>query len=278
MRETIEKIIYEKNKHAINISPDFITNCLQSTYCSTNGCFAFNTSEKSDTNSIMFDELYKILNTPTSNRYTKIQELYKEIIISAFCVLNISRKANNPPPVPYMDINELKRVFFADISTKEQFANFIEQGKRIVGMITNTCGTYDTRESFNDKVSDLIVTPQIYDISIITSPLVHDKKTIFGDFEEIINSPYNKFIQNYKKILMYKERIRRFINMVDNSNAISAIGTLESIERMSKYYTVDTLCKAEAFDNKYKSLYRENPTNGGKHTRKRKQKNIPRII
>ena len=38
--------------------------------------------------------------------------MYKDILVGVFCVINISKKANNPPPVPYVDINDLKRLVY----------------------------------------------------------------------------------------------------------------------------------------------------------------------
>ena len=36
--------------------------------------------------------------------------MYNDILVGVFCVINISKEANNPPPVPYVDINDLKRL------------------------------------------------------------------------------------------------------------------------------------------------------------------------
>ena len=56
--------------------------------------------------------MFSFINGSENNSESK-EQFYKDIVVSIFGVLNISRKANNPPPVPYIDINELKRLYYS---------------------------------------------------------------------------------------------------------------------------------------------------------------------
>ena len=187
VRDVISKILHEKNKTSISISPDFIDDCLEK-YCYTNeGCFGFDEtnvdSEReslSETGSVIFDEIYKVLNE--TQKYQAIEELYKDIIVSVFCVFNISRTANNPPPTPYMDINNLKHAFFSGLNS-DNYSDFNSFSKEIIRMITEKCESpnFEPKDGFNDKVGDLMKIRSkqrtVLDNSV--------ENTIFNEFENI---------------------------------------------------------------------------------------------
>ena len=77
-----------------------------------------------------------------------------------------------------------------------------------------------------------------------------------------------------------KSYLLDFLTKVDNNNAISAIGTIEFIDKLSKLNSVATICNGDELDNttienykkefNFKSLY--SPSIGGKNTRRRKDK------
>jgi hypothetical protein len=256
VRDVISKVLYEKNKTAISISPDYIDECLTKYCLSSEGCFNFekpkDTKSPDKTGSVIFDEIYNVLSQGDGagvKKYATVQDLYKDIIVSVFCVFNISRGANNPPPVPYMDINDLKRIFFSGISTKEDYDTFKELGTKITKMIEMPCdpNTFKPKDGFNDKVGDLMNTPQILD-SVKEDYLSGANKTIFGEFKHILTRDWVSVEENYTSNLLLKERIKRFIQMVDKSNAVSAIGTLEFLDNISKYNAVQTICNSSTDD------------------------------
>jgi hypothetical protein len=116
IRKTIKHILYEKHQlsNAIMHSPNIIDMCLTS-YCPTQqNCFAF---EKQDDYvdgkyHNLIDEIHKTLYNDKDKN-----EFYRDIAICLFGVFNISRCANNPPPIQYIDINRLKQITY---STQEQ--------------------------------------------------------------------------------------------------------------------------------------------------------------
>lgn len=244
VREVIKKILFEKNKESINITPNFIDICFKN-YCPhRRNCFSFDTfgnqQTPNTTGSVIFDEIYKELQSQKG--YQTPQEMYKNIIISIFCVFNISRGANNPPPTPYLDINKFKSIYyfenmFSENGFEQNQKEFITQGERIIKMIS---------ETFKDKVADL---------QTIKSPST-PTNTIYNLFVKVINyfkDPLNtnKLQQTYNT--SYKGYVKELIDMIDNNNAVSAIGTLEFIDQITKFNTIKNTCIAN--DEKYLQPY-----------------------
>lgn len=112
IRNTIKKILFKKHEisTAIMHSPNIIDMCLKS-YCpAQQNCFAVkNPDEILDrTYSVnLIDEIYRKIHSTNEN---PPDNFYKDITICLFGVFNISRCANNPPPIQYIDINRLKQI------------------------------------------------------------------------------------------------------------------------------------------------------------------------
>lgn len=123
MRNMIRYVLQQKNKNMLDIVPNYINICLDK-YCPNHkNCFSFETNEKDSEEqpvSIIFKQIelyftnYAITKYKSnkSNKEFNSEELYNDLILSVFCVLNISKNANDPPKVPYIDINELKRIVY----------------------------------------------------------------------------------------------------------------------------------------------------------------------
>ena len=112
MRNTIKYILTQKHisSQALFSSPSFVDQCLKS-YCPT-GVNCFDTQPdityKPD-DDLLFKQIKADLISVTTD--AKQQGFYKDIVLCIFGVFNISRLADNPPKVPYIDINNLKRLF-----------------------------------------------------------------------------------------------------------------------------------------------------------------------
>ena len=242
VREVIKKILFEKNKDSINITPNFIDICFKN-YCPQHSnCFNFDIlNEKSiqqdKTGSVIFDEIYKELKEIKG--YEAPQKMYEDIIISIFCVFNISRGANNPPPTPYLDINKLKLLFYyEDIVNKPSLQDeFIEEASNIINKIM---------VEFKDKVGDL---------TTIKSN-ISKQKSIF-DLLNQVKEYFNTHTNNIDKKTynqLYKFFIKEFIDMIDKSNAVSAIGTLEFLDQIAKFNTIKSICNSQEIKEKQPNL------------------------
>lgn len=121
LREMIREILMFKNKDMLHVIPNYVNICFDK-YCPTHkGCFSFNSTvrknqKNNSQNSLIIQEIQRYFNdTKDSSYWTKGEinvHLYRDLVLCIFCVLNISKGANNPPPVPYVDINELKRIVY----------------------------------------------------------------------------------------------------------------------------------------------------------------------
>jgi len=281
VREVIKKILFEKNKNSINITPNFIDVCFKN-YCPQHSnCFSFDVSndksmEQDKTGSVIFDEIYNELKEIKG--YETPQKMYEDIIISIFCVFNISRGANNPPPTPYLDINKLKLLFYyEDLINKTSIQEeFIKQATRIIDMITN---------GFKDKVGDLVTIKSNISKQKSIFYLFNQVKSYFEENKNIIDkNTYNR---------LHKFFIKEFIDMIDKSNSVSAIGTLEFLDQIAKFNTIKTICNSQNIqtnlidrfnrNNVMKQLYQE--FDGGmkkkytkKHRLHKEKKNTKRYV
>jgi hypothetical protein len=249
IREVIKRILFEKNKDSINISPNFVDICLKN-YCPQgSNCFKFDVfsePNKKTTGSVIFDEIYNYLKLTGDTQYT-IEKMYQDIIVSIFCVFNISRGANNPPPTPYLDINRLKLLYYYEDILNEKKQEFIKESEKIIEMI-------DIK--FADKTNGLKL-------------IVNEKGvSIFDNFKTKVKSGFTTSGKNFQTLYndSYETKIQEFIDMIDKNNAVSSIGTLEFLDQIAKFNTVKTVCNTsdtdfvpdnlrETFMHEMKSLY-----------------------
>ena len=119
LRDEIKHIMTIKNKDALSVMPNYIDICFDQ-YCPDHkDCFGFDSQITKDTippeasasNASIMGAVREFL---TDNKYGDDEKINKDILISIFCVFNISRMANNPPPVPYVDINKLSLIHISE--------------------------------------------------------------------------------------------------------------------------------------------------------------------
>jgi hypothetical protein len=222
IRKTIKQILFVKHKlsNAVMHSPNIIDMCLKS-YCPTQqNCFAFEEQDDSDddNNHNLIDEIHKTLyNSEDKDNF------YRDITICLFGVFNISRCANNPPPIQYIDINRLKQIAY---SKQEQssiiqpvFEKLQNDIKRFNMEYLNTYG----------YLTDVLL-PKL-GINKAVDDITYSKMTEDGS--------------TYKNDKTIKAIIEEIINEIDTSNAASAVGVLEFLDQMTKFSTSNTLCFLE---------------------------------
>ena len=231
IRNTIKEMLIEKNKNVLYNSPEYIDACLE-TYCPNfENCFELNDTQ-SDPDKIpssIFNEIMVYLNEFGGKEYKSKKEFYKEIVVSVFCVFNISRQANNPPPTPYIDINRMKQLFYYEsIVTPIKRGEFIKLYNYVIG---------DIKTKYKDKVSGLL------EIKIKNNR--GEDVILYEKMEELIRAlTVEKNV--YELTQEQADLITKFIVMIDNSNAVSAIGTLEFLDQMAKFNTVNTVCSSNS--------------------------------
>ena len=239
IRDTVNEILIEKGKDVLLQAPDIISDCLKD-YCPTlSNCFQLTpVMNKKTEYSIIFDDVYKYLRNETPDKYLRNEtpdnynktRFYKEVLVCVFCVLNISRKANDPPLVSYLDMNDLKKKYY---STNASIDN----------IKTNVSDLINKIETYNSKVED-------------EHGLVDVIQKDLGELKQFNETTTNNSDNQAKST--YKEALEKVMTQVDNSNAVSAMGTLIFTDKIAKLNTVNTVCQPTLDDTitkSYKPLY-----------------------
>jgi hypothetical protein len=231
IRDTVNEILIEKGKKVLLQAPDIISDCLED-YCPTlSDCFQLTpVMNKKTEYSIIFDDVYQYL-TQSNVGYTKT-DFYKEVLVCVFCVLNISRKANDPPLVSYLDMNDLKKQYYYTEAS-------IDAIKANVSKLISNVEYYNKQEENKHGLVDVVQ----------------------KDLDELkeLNGNITSNSDGQAKST-YKNTLERVMNQVDNSNAISTMGTLIFTDKIAKLNTTDTVCQPTLGDDNsklYKHLYPE---------------------
>jgi hypothetical protein len=238
IRDLINYIIIEKNKYKLTLSPPFVNECLNF-YCTKESCFELKNNEMYDTYNKRLSDINNIeINIKNNLPFksiifnTIIDELgikVKDVIISVFCVFNISKGANNPPPVPYISINKLKYYYY-----NKKFNEFKKEiSKFYFDPTKNNTNTSETKFD-NDCILSNYNNEKIK--NIIDSSDFKNIMAIMKNIKNFENEEFNKIII-------------KFFNLIDNFNAASAIGTLEFVDSLSKYNTISNICDMKNFKN-----------------------------
>jgi hypothetical protein len=243
IRENIKDIITVKSQDKVFNSPDYIDICLEQ-YCPTHAdCFKTNPitdMTNLEIKSVLIKSIYEYIKGADKPDYS-IEQFYKDILISIFCVFNISRQANNPPPVPYIDINDLKIdvATYPEEENAENKQNIINHLKRLYYKLNNGKKLIHDLLEYADET-----TFEPHQVSVILSSTEYNE--IYKD---------NKIFEGFDI-----ETIKKFIETIDNNNAVSAIGTLEFVDQIAKYNTTKTICSSNKIGDanvaRYKDAYR----------------------
>jgi hypothetical protein len=216
MREAIKYILSKKheNSDALFHSPDFIDICLQS-YCPT-GINCFNTATSANAPESLIDEIYKHL-YPVPNDDSK-NKFYTDIVISVLCVFNVSRLADNPPTVPYIDINNLKQIYY------------------------NKDSAYSQQYPLLWALHKLKL--QIDDLKLKHSPLFYRGLMTLIDaaIADYKDKPDNVLTITRENSGRFMVDLTKLIQTIDIHNAASTIGTLEFLDQLAKFNSVNNLC------------------------------------
>ncbi len=210
-REIIQNMILSRNANSIRLIPPFSDSCLPY-YCINNDCFT-QPYVKNISHNVIFNSIQKEIG----------ESNYSKLLICIFMVLNISPLANNPPPIPYIDIYKLNRIYYK-IKNNETY----------------------TIASFKKIINDLfdLITIEFKDKSALLQS--KDEFTHFKILKEKLNNTTDINKENIKN---YLNTIERFIELIHNNNAASSIGTLEFLDNVSKYYTTNVMCKPSNTNN-----------------------------
>ena len=234
IRQAIKYVLNKKHEKsdAVFHSPDFIDICLQS-YCPS-GINCFNTSSTDNAPESLIDEIY---NHIYANQNDKDQ-FYKDIVISVFGVFNVSRLADNPPQVPYIDINHLKQIYYnndtmysqeypllwALYELKVHIEKLPKEHIKMLPLIE-----YVSEENQGDNL------PLIDTLTKLIDAAKHDY-SLHNKGADILSIARSSISDNFMNAL------KEIIEAIDIHNAASTIGTLEFLDQLAKFNSVNNLC------------------------------------
>jgi hypothetical protein len=245
LRDNITTIMSIKHENVLFYSPHYIQEC-RSSYCPADMLECFHKPMRnipdpdgghSRIESDLIRWIYNRVNSTTEN-IDIIKQFYKDLVVSIFCVFNVSPYANNPPNVLYIDIQKLKHAHYV----KRDYAETVKELNKLYNflMLGNHPGTLQKRGKLKPHEAMLLDTV--------------DKTSILDKLTAII-----KFIPKNTNFMFNDFNImtEQLIQNIDTHNAVTPIGTVEWIDSLTKLNTVETVC----FDYKRSliSLYGTKP-------------------
>ena len=143
------------------------------------------------------------------------------MVICVYCVFNYSNETNDPPSVPYFNLNNLYKIQY-DINNQTNVYNF-------------------TKENAKKMELELIILN-----NYLSSPIYKNLYT--EDMNKSINDVYSTII-NLKNLNNLSQRIKdellKIIKYIEKMNAVTSIGSLEFIDNLVKLNTNIDICEID---------------------------------
>ena len=166
----------------------------------------------------------------------------KDMTFCIMCVVNFSKKANNPPPSPYIDITELLTEYERLKAVEQQF--FMK--RRIAQkLITDRIGI--------DFDGALMSNAYAVNPKIINSLKTHPR--LDRPLPESVQQTVKRYLDYLSKNNVhddgnYLKTLSDLIDVLNNSNAITTIGTLQFTDTMAKFGSNSMTCNVAAGNSK----------------------------
>jgi predicted nucleic acid-binding Zn-ribbon protein len=168
----------------------------------------------------------------------------KDMTFCIMCVVNFSKKANNPPPSPYIDITALLTEYERLKTVEQQF--FMK--KRITQQLIQEKITTEFDGAFMSNA--FTVNPDIIN-GIMNHPLL--MRPVSSSIIDSVKK-YGTYLLDKTKNLhndgYYLKTLSDLIDILNNSNAITTIGTLQFTDTMAKFGSSTMTCNLTAGDSK----------------------------
>jgi hypothetical protein len=159
----------------------------------------------------------------TSSEPEKCENLRNNLNIVIFNVLNISKEANNPPPLPYTDLSSLQFELTRLKSLKLPNYDKVFQNK-------DNIGPFKIAEEVNETILNEF----------------ENRETI-KKYNSKIQSEIKKIIEKIKSGYNQIDSLNQLIKYINNINAVSSIGTMEFTDMIAKFGTNKNVCNYITF-------------------------------
>lgn len=278
LRQDIRKIMNIKNKSTLYYSPNFVYDCLEDYCISQSDCFNIRSNEElSKFTCPMIDWVFN--RQKDAKNTVDISDFSKKIIFGIFCVMNITPQQNEPPPIPYIDINEMKKysnnwnvdyliktasesnqiiitytnkyamavVIYGLERTKRLLNYYREKTKEILfsQIYENVFGKYEvvTDDTNKDKLNTILTQTNITedDINVIQTDFKNNTKS--GSYVNMIDIFNN--IQNgntdYANYGNLKTAFSNFKKLSDAIDNINASSTIGTLEFVDQFAKLNSV-------------------------------------
>lgn len=147
-------------------------------------------------------------------------EAFSSMTFCIFNVINLSRRANNPPPIPYIDIT-----------------NLMNEQNRLESISTMLVS--DDVKISDDRTSFRVYKPYLEEL--LNSPLLVTQPmgTIKGDERNNIAILVRVLLDDYNKVLNSPDltltNLKNLISYINKINALTTVGTMEFTDMIAKF-------------------------------------------
>jgi hypothetical protein len=258
-RTDLEYMVDVKNRENEYYVPDIYNNitdkkgvktCLQDFCFGKTNCFQLKKVGDSyeEPKSVIFQSVYEYLNKNLPLNKNSPLEFYDKLEVCLFGALNITEKYT-PPLSNYVDINTVKSI----IRGKDEFTfnnnpSIFETFKKEMEIAKNHVKRIATQNDSATRIGSNNTSA----IGIGSINYSFPEKYIF----ELLDLCYDVIDKKDKTTLTLAEieTFKGVFDAIDDENAKTAIGTLEFMNRVSKFNTVNSICFGKNDNAKYEPL------------------------
>jgi hypothetical protein len=262
IRNTISDIVSYKNRETILAIPDIEDNCLEQY---KNGCGenCFSLTQKTidgdyKIDSEIFKDIKNFIKISNCMETYETNDFYDDILVSVFCVANLDKGAFKnsgwAPPTPHIDLNEIYTAFYnyggllpgreRRPQDQSEDTDITNNFKKALSNLLIKINYYITEE--NPKIDNF------FDIAAVPKPF---KLQDGDDYNRIIERVTKCSPKELNQLVIQLETRPSAIGIlekIENSNSVTTIGTLEFIDKISKYQLTNTICMGPDFDDQTK--------------------------
>ena len=239
-RTDLEYMVDVKNRENEYYVPDIYHNitdsnglktCLQDFCFGKTNCFQLTKVGEpyEEPKSVIFKSVYDYLKVNSPLNLNSPLNFYDKLEVCIFGTLNVTSKPTEPP-TKYVDINTVKSI----IRGKDEFT------------FNNNPKGFETFKTEMEKTKNY-------------AKRIHSINSFFPEkyISELLDRCYDGIIDKKEKdslTLAEIETIKKVFDAIDDENAKTAIGTLEFMNRVSKFNTVNSTCFGKNDNANYEPL------------------------
>ncbi len=250
LREFISKLVTRTNL----TTPGFSDDCLP-LQCNPNisNCFGINqypteTTTKGDT------EILGAIADIFDKYLTSIEKELNDLKICIFCVINLDPKANNPPPVPYIDISyiiyfsEILETYYNQSGDKSNSNEYIEYIYQALPTLIDELKRLKSNPLLSDNQHTYakVVGQDVYSEQVTEKKLIEKETEITAAIDACItnihainnnNPEFDDLKKNINDIIVLLE--------VEGTNPTTVIGALQFTDSISKFGLYKGICNTK---------------------------------